>query len=113
VDVLQKLNLTELLTLVNATQLTQLLSDAGNFTIFAPTNKAIDDFVAKYKEHHNAAPDVDFIKSVVLNHAVVGSDLNSTEVVGHKGPIVSGAGGSLFVNVVGNVTVSKIILVLL
>jgi len=80
VDVALANNLTSLAAALEATGLVSTLQTDGPFTVFAPTNAALDAFI------QNAGLDLDnltteqeaLVENILLNHVIIGEDLSST-----------------------------------
>ncbi len=83
VDVALANNLTSLAAALTATDLVTTLQGSGPFTVFAPTNSALDTFIA------NAGLDLDnlttaqedLVRNILLNHVIIGENLSSTDLV--------------------------------
>jgi uncharacterized surface protein with fasciclin (FAS1) repeats len=73
-------DLETLVTALNRTQLTSVLSGTGQFTVFAPTDEAFDTFFSALGPDVNVNNvDTDVLKNILLNH-VIGSKIMSSGI---------------------------------
>ena len=83
VDVVSANGLTTLENALDAANLTTTLQTEGSFTVFAPSNSALDTFI------QNAGLDLDnlsqaeeeLLRNILLNHVILGEEISSSDIV--------------------------------
>ena len=93
-------NFTSLATALTNTGLVSTLQGEGPFTVFAPTNDALDSFLsaAGIDINNMTAAQEDAVRNILLNHVIVGEYTNANSFItsnaGYKTTGATGPGGN-------------------